>query len=907
MDTIFLKFKINTVQYEEQYVLGIEMDWSQYLQDAISADTSFTATTASTSGVMAFDGTLHGDVVIKEDSRESIFDPLITSKLKFNLVTHNFPNWLMERTFYYTNIRVVLATNIKGVWHERWRGYLWGNTLNSTVVDDWISTSVFALDELSMSKYLKIHQTIGDYGKDRRLYNYFNYYKTLNDSNFGTIYTIMGLSSDGHIYLDEEMVVKDNGTEITDLLGELWLNDYMYVNFEDDEDKKPWSDLYSDVCSFLGLTFSVGGYGEGAKDAYLLETNDIRAFGKDYTRTRYTDESYTGSTTYSASNYTVVTTHEKLNAEFNLTLQPQKYKGGKVTSEAKRYKAHEYLDDENLDYVNKNKYCLERWGQSGLTTETIASYCIDVPKWHKLYYMQPKYNENDYISLKTENIDLSNTSGDNVTRLLNGNYIKNDPAEQNYNYPHSADSLSFLAVKRGATIVKLGEFMQRCPDEDTMLDNYIIMMNHRWFQTYWPSGMPPIGLDQDAIQALATTNQFEFVRFMPFKNHEIRQNNEEHYIQIDYDLLALNENIGEMDKPVSASPYHTTAMTNTDALLFPSTSTIYDYSDDSLAYATVVGTIFNGTPIMGIAPQINLAAEIGDYYLGDRYRWYHSSSSGHQHTSIIQHYPDNMDTQVQAISADSGVLLYSFNASYTTLNPKNDEGKQRFLLSVGNYAGPSNPMNGTMHFDLMGPAVVYDWKEKTGGIRGYMNNVFFLINNIEFKITDMAEIEGKDMEQEEVDIFDTMSKTKTIHEVDLNLCSPKYEGQFYNAFTYDSDKQILNARHWCLQGVTAYTATAEYWYVEKLCTFDAPSPMSLEMSIRYRNTDNYNHSQIVVSGLTETDDLFFVREKTFNVTTNQFKVKADRVYLNPWADRGFTHSGTTYGQISVQTEEENEE
>ena len=237
---ILLRFPISTVQYEEEYMLGIEFDWTQSLQDAISGDTAFTAQTFQSQDVIVFDGTLNGDVTIKTDGRATIYEPLVTTKLNFNLVSHNFPSWIMEATYYYTNVRVVLASKIKNEWVEQWRGYLWGNTLNSTVVDDWITTSIFALDEISMSKYIKVAHTIGDYSKSRRLWNYFAFYKSFNDANFGHIYTYMDLSSTDLIYWDNELCVRDeSNNEQPDLLGDLYLDDYIYVNYDDEKELKP--------------------------------------------------------------------------------------------------------------------------------------------------------------------------------------------------------------------------------------------------------------------------------------------------------------------------------------------------------------------------------------------------------------------------------------------------------------------------------------------------------------------------------------------------------------------------------------------------------------------------------------------------------------------------------------------
>lgn len=92
--SILIEFPISTAQYEKQYKLGIEMDYSATLEARIREDSAFVES-GSTSGCLIFNGTLNGDTVIQTDGRDSIYDPLVSSKLKFNLVSHNFPSWLM--------------------------------------------------------------------------------------------------------------------------------------------------------------------------------------------------------------------------------------------------------------------------------------------------------------------------------------------------------------------------------------------------------------------------------------------------------------------------------------------------------------------------------------------------------------------------------------------------------------------------------------------------------------------------------------------------------------------------------------------------------------------------------------------------------------------------------------------
>lgn len=883
MKSIYIYFPISTVQYEERYMLGLEFDWTQSLQDAIDADSAFTAKTTQYSEVTAtYEGMLNGDIKIKTDSRDTIYAPLVTSKLNFNLVSHNFPSWIMEATQYYTSVRCVLCARIKNEWSEAWRGYLWGNTLNSTVVDDWIKTSIYALDELSMAKYIKVGNTIGEYGKSRRLWSYFAYYKSFNDSNFGWIYTLMGSNSTDQIYWDDNLCLKDsNGNPLPDLLGTLWLDSYMYVNYDNEDEMQKWSDLFTDVCDLLGVTFCVGGY-SWPKDAYLITTMNPQERNVNYTRFTHDNEYYTGVTTSTTSNFMTITPSEKVDASFNITLQPQKWKGAKFTSEAKRYEVHEYLDDDNLEYYNEDKYCLERWGTSGKSTNTIAQYCIVKPMYHKLYYMKPTSKENNYISATTQNINLNYTPGgqdmrfENLAYLIHYNYISADTQAQNYDYPKTADTLDYLITKRGAAIVKMGTFERRDVEEDSDLENYLIMMNHKWYQAYhFPLFHSDIAInDGDAL----TGNDFAYVKFMPWKNHQIRHTNEDYYLQIDYSMLAIDENKGVIDFPTSASPYHRTYIGNTQIDAWPCTETNFDYDDDNSGWDCVVGSYYDNEPIQGFPPMIQLRATIGDRYLDSRGNWMPLSQQGHYPAGYnMRNFPDSYDTCVYAISAMTDSFGYKFTAPYNTLHPRNDGGKKRFLLNVGGYGGAGAPIDGNVEIEFWGPAVCYDWGKNA---HSYRNNIYYLLKDIEFKFTDMAEIEGKDMVLETTDIYDTLSKTKEIRKKEFNLCSPKYSGLFYNCFKYSDGKGIYNARKYYKQNNLLSSEPAEQIVLRNYTEYDWPSPMTIDLKMRYHAEDNYYHNQLIISGLTEApNEIFVVREKTFNITRNIVDFKADRVLL----------------------------
>ena len=867
---ILLRFPISTVQYEEEYMLGIEFDWTQSLQDAISGDTAFTAQTFQSQDVIVFDGTLNGDVTIKTDGRATIYEPLVTTKLNFNLVSHNFPSWIMEATYYYTNVRVVLASKIKNEWVEQWRGYLWGNTLNSTVVDDWITTSIFALDEISMSKYIKVAHTIGDYSKSRRLWNYFAFYKSFNDANFGHIYTYMDLSSTDLIYWDNELCVRDeSNNEQPDLLGDLYLDDYIYVNYDDEKELKPWNDLFGDVCDILGVTFSIGGYDNNPKDSYLITTQDITTISKDYSRIIHDNESHTGYTVSSGNNFTTITPSEKVNADFNITLQPQQYRGDSIISDVKRYELHSYLDENNYEIINKTKPNVQGFGTYVKGQESVTKRVIEDWSWRKFYYTKPTYNEENYIDL-SYNYDNSgaNNNLDYLRRM--GYFGPMDINEEigNLTYPNAAtaDKMAFLNCLNGAVTMKLGEFIHRSDEEDLSLKDYLLLMNNAWYHAGWTS----FELAQGTIYE---TENHRFVGFKPFKNNYLKPPTNKSYLKIDLEAMFLDENIGTICYPhFDTFPEPSSAFSGTTRHIFPALTTNYEYFDDDglhglgqRYYNTVSDEDIFGVDGSGYSPYLVFQIHCGDYFLTNQ-GW--TNNTGSTDNCKFKLWSDDVKVEYYT-NASYGYenRVTSYNNLYLAKTPYD----LKYLLIPIN----GIPVDAPIEVWLLGPLKPYARLDDRHPWNG--NIIYTLISKLDFSITDDAEIMGLDTKLEEMDIYDPISKTKTIRERELNLCTPQKEGYFSNCFTYFYGKWFANATKFFEQS-GLYGATAEYFLLKKYTHYDYPNPMSVDLTMRYKATDPYFHNQLIISGLTETSgEQCVVREKIFNVTKNIINFKADRI------------------------------
>ena len=105
-----------------------------------------------------FEGTLTGSVKVSDDERDDFFEPLVCSKLKFNMAVQQFPGWLLD--FCRKRRAKAVLYYDDGLKHELWRGYLIDQTLSLTVVDDQLSVPLVALDEVAMAKNIRFKPSL---------------------------------------------------------------------------------------------------------------------------------------------------------------------------------------------------------------------------------------------------------------------------------------------------------------------------------------------------------------------------------------------------------------------------------------------------------------------------------------------------------------------------------------------------------------------------------------------------------------------------------------------------------------------------------------------------------------------------------------------------------------------------
>ena len=164
MNYLIIRFPFSSVN-DEQYMLAVCLHHPVSLQsvmDVLDADSQvFTpglAYTDGTDNIYNYTGTLQGSVQVVDDERDDFYEPIVASKLTFNMACETFPEWLMQ----YCDMRwasVILykdnATNV-----ELWRGYLVAQSLNMTVVRDKLACSMVAVDEIGMAKYMPLNKTL---------------------------------------------------------------------------------------------------------------------------------------------------------------------------------------------------------------------------------------------------------------------------------------------------------------------------------------------------------------------------------------------------------------------------------------------------------------------------------------------------------------------------------------------------------------------------------------------------------------------------------------------------------------------------------------------------------------------------------------------------------------------------
>ena len=185
---IVIRFPFSSIN-DESYVLTVVLNSASQpdaAMDMLAKERDFFAsgltTTDGTDTIYNYEGTLTGGVKAMDDEREDMFEPLVCSKLSFNVAVNDFPTWLID----FCNNRcakvVVHKIDSLGWLHEMWRGYLIDQALNLTVVNDKISVSLVAVDEVAMAKYINFKSSIQHVNGDRwcTLFTLMEYYHTLH-------------------------------------------------------------------------------------------------------------------------------------------------------------------------------------------------------------------------------------------------------------------------------------------------------------------------------------------------------------------------------------------------------------------------------------------------------------------------------------------------------------------------------------------------------------------------------------------------------------------------------------------------------------------------------------------------------------------------------------------------------
>ena len=547
MNYLIIRFPFSSVN-DEQYMLAVCLHNPVSLQpvmDVLNTDSQvFTpglSYTDGTDNIYNYTGTLQGSVQVVDDERDDFYEPIVASKLTFNMACETFPEWLMQ----YCDMRwasVILykdnATNV-----ELWRGYLVAQSLNMTVVRDKLACSMVAVDEIGMAKYMPLNKTLitGMHtliiGVIMEMFHNIHYYQGfnlygVNGIGFERYYQLLGLTQSNAMLWHRNMaLVNDDGDELDDLPAEMIVNLDRWLN----DDKATWHDVFDAVFRYLGVTLCMGGWqGLGANDAYVLSCPTDGGSIKQY---QYYFGS--GSTEITGSQFAELKNPFKIGGDLQVSVEPNRYKSVTVKSEPRRWERHDYLTEAEYKPVDPDKAVRHEWG----TTQDATNGPFDTYGWHKLVYIKPTTDEEKYVTLP----DCQDGEGYLMAR--NGILPYDDLLScVGMGQPTGAvaNSLDFITFKEGATCVKIGGGQIGGVDENKHLVPFFLILNHMW-SNMW--NLTPYTMQSSHI---ADT---PFLTLMPFADNGPTHPSERHYLTLSMRVKFIRENMSIGAKS-DGSPLH---------------------------------------------------------------------------------------------------------------------------------------------------------------------------------------------------------------------------------------------------------------------------------------------------------------------------------------------------------------
>ena len=869
MYSIKIDFPFSNIN-DENYVLTLYASRNGAFAnaiDAMDADTRcFSKKNTQTidgNAITSYEGTLVGDVIAEDDDREDVFQPLVASKLKFNLACQQFPTWLMDICDYYTNVKVVLCAKSGMINIERWRGYLMANTLNMTVVNEMMACPLVAVDEVGIAKYLKFKENYSPSDATPSLLSLFGTYWTLNHTNnFADLYSLLGLTASGNLFVAHDLQYRDhNGNLVNNILA-------LCVNLERfflDRDAT-WGDVFSDICTFIGVAFCIGGTSNGGNDRYILS-------GTDYWYNKYLIYTF-GSSAYTQQSsrlFADLGNQAKVGGDLQCTYKPCEWKGVKVKSTPSRPPIHKYLENDNVKAIppasGHAEWCETRIGKNRSNLITIDEYKYRVFQYAEIVDKEDQWiSEAEYVSM--ENCNLASDA--RVVGMTDGCFPLTDAALGHLRpQPTDVDSMDFALSKWGMIVAKIGSYETPRQKISANLNNYFVILNNKWGREYWNSDNIVSAVDYTA--AVIGT-------LYPFAGDKSIRPNNESFLSIDFSALFLNENIGSDVRIIENNALQSDLKGKIQSV-FPIFDSFHDWSDTNDDFnGSLVESSHNA--VNSYYPYVIARLSIGNYYW-DGSAWVYKTGSVNLPTFNLPLIPTgspkwyNVSTGYMHGEVD--------NYYYVECRPRVGTSDNVFRIPLTGLSTSLQPLSGQVKLEIFGRVPFFNGYDPTIGDTRFNNILMVLISDIEIKFTDEAYyIDGKDIDTVGKTIVDANSTTKKLKEVDINMSSPTIEGVFDNCLVYDDGAKWVNLQKLIHGGKEN---TAEEILSKEMAAVMCDQQAFIEFSRNFdlSSGDIYNVG-LTVNGLTEMAGYFAPLTRKFNWTKGFLRWKMQKVTVDDPGD-----------------------
>lgn len=869
---LIIRFPFSSVN-DEQYMLALCLHHPFSLQpalDVLNADsevfTQGVTTTDEGDTIYNYTGTLQGSVQSADDERDDIFEPIIASKLTFNMVCQTFPEWLMQ----FCNARwvsVLLYKDNPGVNFELWRGYLVAQSLNMTVVDNLMACNLVAVDEIGMAKYMPVKDTYKEYRHWGTIFNLLAYFHgihfkegfTVNGINgvgFKRYYNLLGLDSSGSSMLWKRnmAVISDQNNPIIDLPWQLVVNLDKWII----DGKATWYDVFDAVFRYLCVTFSIGSWSMANRvshDCYLVTCPTDSGNIKLYSCLWGTDP-----VEISNDIFETITNPMKIGGDLQVTIEPDKYKSVTIESEPKRWEPHEYLKDDS--YKRLGVGVKRDFGETDDPDN--GPYNGETYKVRKMRYLRLKDEEADFVEIP------ECTDGEGLTMAEDGLLpYDNIHSCDGLTHPTAevANSLDFITFKEGACPIEIGSSQYYGLDEDQHMTPYFLIMNHVW-ENRW-NALP---------YSMGSRHLYDtkWLAFMPFGKVAALHPADGHYLRISMEVTFIRENFGPRTHPDGPKQWlwepapgigHSMRAVNWNntTILLPCISSAYgDFEDPNSPYT--------GTMQGGVSLTIRAIIKCGDWYNDGR---------------VWMYQPQNIPTCPLLLKCDSTevetdkyggrtekIKNYYFEAATpwhgSTLVDITD--KTSAFYGMSGLSALENPLDGELEIQILGQ--INFQNANAGGVK---NSVpFLLISDVDISYSDDSELSETDLLNKSTVYIDYYSETKEEMKRKLEMASPAGDGFFQNTLLCNVGKVYRNLVNATAQGSNT-RRTPEQMLALKLASQYAGSQCFVEFSTPVHYDDNIHNVDFLVQGLTEVDGTFLPLRRTFDYRLERMRVKMMRV------------------------------